>query len=339
MIRLHLIPETPDDGPPWSCAEVRLLRPYRHAALAGRFEVTQGRRLPPGRIHVVAMQRSGPAGATQAEIEELLRAIRSRGARLVYDIDDDLLSTHPVAGVERYLATQRPRIRFLLREADLVVASTAALAARLAPFNARRVVWRNALDDALVPRTTPAEGGRRIGYFGTLSHLPDLMAIVASLERAIPSSRGAAIELCGIAEDPRLRLLFAGRMATTLRPVQGDYARFHRMLATEAAWAAGLAPLRDGHFNRAKSDIKALDYAAAGIAPVVADHAVYADWPDGETALRAAPERFGEAAARLLDDEALRIGIARRARAYLLERRVLSVAAPALGAAVDEMLG
>jgi glycosyltransferase involved in cell wall biosynthesis len=338
MIHLHLIPETPAHGPVWSCAEIRLLRPYQHASLRRLLQVTNGPALPIGRVDVVVLQRGGWPGATLAAIVDLVRAARHRGAKLVYDIDDDLLSSHPVAEIEDVLGPQRPRIRFLLREADLVIAATATLANRLQALNPRRIVWRNALDEALLPDPVPLSRSADIGYFGTHSHLPDLMAIVASLQAAASAVPDARIELCGISDDPRLRLLFAGRLATSLRPVQGHYANFHRMLAHEFGWRVGLAPLLGGPFNHGKSDIKVLDYAAAGIPAVVADQPAYDDWDDGKTVLRATPDGFGQAVVRLLHDEDLSRSIARQARERLLTSRVLSVAAPLLGTAIENLL-
>ena len=338
MIHLHLIPETPAHGPAWSCAEIRLLRPYQHASLRRFLQVTHGPDLPVGRVDVVVLQRGGLPGATLAAMVDLVRAVRHRGARLVYDIDDDLLSPHPVAEVEDVLVQQRPKIRFLLREADLVIAATAPLADRLQALNPRQIVWRNALDEALLPCPAPERRSADIGYFGTHSHLPDLMAIVASLQAAASAVPGARFELCGISDDPRLRLLFAGRLTTSLLPVQGHYAHFHRMLAHEAGWRVGLAPLLGGPFNRGKSDIKVLDYAAAGIPAVVANQPAYDDWDDGKTVLRATLDGFGQAVVRLLQDEDLRRSIARQAREHLLAKRVLSVAAPMLGTAIENLL-
>lgn len=338
MIRLHLVPETPQTGPVWSCAEIRLVRPYRHASLRALFEVTQGHALPPGRIDVVVLQRGGPVGADLGSIVALVRELRARGAKLVYDIDDDLLGRHPVPAVESVIALWRPKIRFLLREADLVVTSTVTLAERLRGFGPRIVVWPNALDERLVQATVASDPSAEIGYFGTFSHLPDLMTVVGSIDAAAAGMAGARFELCGISDDPRLHGLFAPNLRTLMRPIVGNYADFHAMLANEAAWRVGLAPLADSVFTRAKSDIKLLDYAAAGIATVATAHPVYADWTDGETVMTATPDSFGAAVARLLADAEVRRVLAARAREKLLDTRVLARTAPALGAAVQTAL-
>jgi glycosyltransferase involved in cell wall biosynthesis len=331
MIRVHLIPETPASGQAWACAQIRLLRPYGHRSLARHLTVSAAAALPQGRVDAVVMQRGGPVEASLADLVELVRKIRARGARFIYDLDDDLLARHPAMEVEQAIDRSRPKIRFLLREADIVTVSTTPLAERLLHFNERITVWENALDETLIPEARkPAESGADIGYFGTHSHLQDLLAIVEPLESAAANRQmRPTLELCGLTNDQRIAQLFRHSMAVSLRSVQGDYTRFHQMLAQEARWAVGLAPLLPGSFNNSKSDIKALDYAAAGIPTVVSDVLPYADLP-AEATLRVATKDFGTAVFALLDDPSLQKRIAEGAHAYLMEKRILAVQAPAL---------
>lgn len=193
IIALHLIPETPSDGPAWTCAEIRLLRPYRHPSLANRLTVTVGNSLAGEKPDVVVLQRGGPVGSTLSEITELCAAIKAIGAKIVYDLDDDLLARHPSAPVERYLEGMRPKVRFLLREADAIIVSTPVLADRLRARVNSVAIWRNALDEALVPRLADAPHAADLGYFGTNSHLQDLMAVIYSLATA--AARGGEIEV------------------------------------------------------------------------------------------------------------------------------------------------
>ena len=288
IIALHLIPETPSDGPAWTCAEIRLLRPYRHPSLANRLTVTVGNSLAGEKPDVVVLQRGGPVGSTLSEITELCAAIKAIGAKIVYDLDDDLLARHPSAPVERYLEGMRPKVRFLLREADAIIVSTPVLADRLRARVNSVAIWRNALDEALVPRLADAPHAADLGYFGTNSHLQDLMAVIYSLATA--AARGGEnprFELCGISEDPRIAGLLPHRFAIRQRPIEGRYSHFHAMLANEAHWVVGLAPLLSGEFNDAKSDIKALDYAASGIPVVVSDVRAYQDLDATRTVDRA----------------------------------------------------
>jgi hypothetical protein len=287
---------------------------------------------------MVVMQRTGLLGNGLMEVVDLVARVKGRGTRLVYDLDDDLLTRHPDPATELWLEGMRPKIRFLLREADLVTVSTTILAERLNAFNSRIFVWPNALDETLLVPAGTRPSAADIGYVGTHTHLPDLMSIVASLERVGSVIPGTRLELCGISEDPRIAQLGSGQLITSVRRVEGQYCRFHRMLGIEAAWKVGLAPLSAGQFNSAKSDIKLLDYTAAGIAAVVSDNVAYRDWDDGDTILRARNDAYDVAVLRLLQDDELRLGLVRRAREYLVEHRVLAVAVPRLLAALQQLL-
>jgi glycosyltransferase involved in cell wall biosynthesis len=337
MIPLHLIPETPPDGPPWACAEIRLLRPYRHSSLANRLKVTLGRTLGGEKPAIVVLQRGGPVGARLPDIIELCSAIKAIGAKIIYDLDDDLLAPHPSAPVERDLEEIRPKVRFLLREADAVIVSNPVLSVRLQRRVSNVAVWENALDEALVPTLTKAPRNACLGYFGTHSHLRDLMAIVNSLATSAPQGSGKPkLELCGISDDPRIVGLVSHRFDVRRRPLQAHYSGFHAMLAA-SRWTVGLAPLLPGEFNDAKSDIKVLDYAAAGIPVVVSDACAYRHL-DATIVLRAPIAEFGNAVFSLLHDEARRDEMTTAAHRDLLENRVLAKRAPDLLTILQKVL-
>lgn len=336
MIYVHLLPETPAQGPVWACAQIRLLRPFRHASVRHRIAVTTGRKLPTHRVDVLVTQRAGPPDMAADELHHLIREVRRREITLVVDIDDDLLATHLDYQVEQHLEGIRPNVRFLLREADVVVASTSMLAERVARFNRRVAVWRNALDESLLPVRADA-GGPDLGYFGTHSHLFDLLDVIPSLERAFARARvRPSIEFCGVTHDVRLTSLLARCGDVTLRDLEVHYESFHAMLAYHARWKVGIAPLRRCTFNDSKSDIKVLDYAAAGMCAVVSDGPVYADWEHGETVLRASTENFGDAVLELIQDSKLRRRMVEAARQELYAQRSLT---PSAGKLVDIVEG
>ena len=73
------------------------------------------------------------------------------------------------------------------------------------------------------------------------------------------------------------------------------YPGFVNWITQQQGWDVGLAPLADTAFNRCKSAIKTLDYAALGLAVVASDVAAYrgslADGPGGMLA-REPPRRL-----------------------------------------------
>jgi glycosyltransferase involved in cell wall biosynthesis len=338
MIRVHLLPEMAAERPATPCAQIRLLRPYQHASVQSKFDVSVGRRLPRGSFDVVVTQRGGPVGTTMDDVVDLVREVRRRGAKLVYDLDDDLLAPHPVAEMEMGLRPHRSRVRFLLREADLVTVSTAVVRDHIAAIARRCVVVPNGLDERLIPPLQTERSGADVGYFGTATHMPDFMAIRGAIERsAARSGRAMRLELFGVSNDPRLRLLSGGHLWVKYMAEIDAYDDFHATLARDGCWKIGLAPLERSIFNDAKSDIKVLDYAACSIAVVAADSPVYADW-DSAMIERAPHEDFDQAIGRLLEDDDHRVALVRNAHDHLLQTRTLTQMAPQIARAVEAIL-
>lgn len=300
--------------------------------MADRVEVTVGGTLPSGRVDAVITQRSGPYAATKEDVEALLRQVRRRRIPLLYDIDDDLLVQHPSAKIDFDLESIRPRVRVLAREADLVLVSTEVLASRMRALNPHVVVWPNALDERLIePLIEESEDAPLFGYFGTFSHLQDLMKVVQPIEVALAQlAFRPRVELCGISEDARVGQLFANHADMKTLPVDADYYRFMRERQRQLRWRVGIAPLAENSFNQAKSDMKILDYAAFGIPIICTDCTSYKTARDGQIALKVPNERFGEALLELLDNHELRRRLREDARDWLMQTRVLDCCLPAL---------
>jgi glycosyltransferase involved in cell wall biosynthesis len=94
----------------------------------------------------------------------------------------------------------------------------------------------------------------------------------------------------------------------------------------QPAWHIGLAPLLDTPFNRCKSPIKALDYAALGLATLASDTPAYrgsiADGPAGQLVPND-PVAWHAALDWLIRDQALRRSFACQARLAFAERGTL----------------
>lgn len=332
-MRIHVMPEIPDRDTQWACAAIRLIRPFQHRTIQQRAQVTFGSDIPSHGVEMFVIQRSGPRGFTLADAVELHRTARRLGARIVYDIDDDLLSEHPSEKTDREVDPTRPVIRFLLGVADLVITSTGHLRDRVAPLAKQTAVWCNAIDETLIiqgevapPRQPPV-----IGYYGTPSHDADLLPIRAPLDRVL-MERGAGwgLELCGILPGGAERVWFPHASTSATRPGIGHYPEFLKNMQQDLGWAIGLAPLNDNSFNRYKSDIKFLEYAVFGVPAVFADLDAYHTVEDGQTGLLAKPDGWYAAITRLMDDDGLRSSIVRNARTLVLETRTLAHAAPGL---------
>jgi hypothetical protein len=190
--------------------------------------------------------------------------------------------------------------------------STPALATTLAALRQDVRVVPNGLDERLwidpLPLRDPRGGPVRILCMGTATHEGDFAMIESALERL----KGAfdahvSIDLLGVSTRADLpKWLNRPGMPMT---ATGSYPGFVHWMTQQPAWDIGLAPLADSGFNRCKSAIKTLDYAALGMAVVASDTDVYrGSLADGQGGVLAANDAgaWFVTLCRLVRDDGLR---------------------------------
>ncbi len=321
-------------GLPHGSAYIRLLQPLTHPSIAGRFYVTPAPVYFGQEAEIVLVDRHWRPDCTPEMAAQLAADVRQRRAKLVYQLDDDLLAlpvTTPAAQAKREI------VATFLREADGVLVSTPALRARYASLNSQIRVVGNALDERLLvvgASLAPTDGGRVVlGYMGTLTHDEDLRLILPALVETA-ASLAVPLELQiigGVADFRTLAQLEQLPFPVIHRtPPSPEYPQFLPWFTANVRWDIALAPLCDTPFNRAKSDIKFLDYAALGAAGVYSDLPVYAgSVRHGETGLLAANDTASwvHALRSLIEQPVLRQELAANARRYLYNERILAVRA------------
>ncbi len=323
------------DVPGAACPELRLQRPL--GACADRIDLSFCVHLEPqGRISVdsdslaradvVVLQRFFPQAGTAPLLEQLLGGQRP----LVYETDDFLLEIPEGNPAHAGSAAVCGWIARTLRAASAVSVSTLGLREALAPWRADAQVLPNLVDRRLFEAPVRARGRTlRIGYVGTATHARDLAVLEPALERLV-QLYGERIQLVWFGcHTPRLARLPRSEVI----PFDLSYASYASRLR-DARLDLVLVPLADNTFNRSKSNIKWLELSAAGVPGVFADLAPYrASVEPGATGLlaRAEPEAWLEAIARMLEDEPLRVAIARRAQAEVLARFSLEAGAARFG--------
>ncbi|MBF4613849.1 hypothetical protein [Curtobacterium sp. VKM Ac-1376] len=264
-------------------AHVRVVRRTEHLAASGTAEVRQvdpaafvdGSDTTP--YAAVLVQRDILPRAT---VPRFLDTAAARGIRIVAEVDDDFFTASGRARLARaeYDPDRLASIDALVRGADTVVVSTPELAEVVRPVARHVTIVPNALDAELW--TTAAteddddrpDGEHRVLYMGTLTHAADLELLRDVFDDlATVDGTPIRLEVIGVTEEGG---------ADWFRRVEvpdGHYPAFSRWLvAHRERWRAGVAPLRDEEFNRAKSDLKFLEYTALGLPAVVSDRPSYA---------------------------------------------------------------
>ncbi|HEX2941484.1 MAG TPA: glycosyltransferase [Rhodopila sp.] len=328
--RVAIVPERFENGLLTPCAYIRLVQPLCHPAVGADFDVVlrDVHDVLLDDVDVIITQRFAPPD--QPSAGRLIAHARACNATLIYDLDDDLLNiprNHPDAAELRPLASVA---RAMLKAADMVWVSTQSLCRIVAPLHPDAIVIENRLDERIwahEPVPEPHWGGPvRILCMGTTSHTHDFALIEPALIR-LKADYGdrVQIDVLGMTDGHQL----APGLNRIGPPVQAtrSYPRFVQWLTSvPPGWDIGLAPLLDSPFNRCKSPIKALDYAALGMAVLASDVSVYrgsiADGTAGQLVPND-PASWFHALEGLIRNRDLRQSIGSRARETFLRQGTL----------------
>lgn len=249
--------------------------------------------------------------------------------RRVFELDDDLLNVDPTSGAARaFYNDPALRGRFLenIRSADAVTVSTPYLAEVVRAeygVDAPVHVLPNCLDPAVFDLAPVVQAGpMTVGWAGSDTHRGDFEYVRGPLRRFFARHPGIGFTMMGV--DYRHVVGAAWGRLREWVPIWSDPLAYMRRLD----WQVGLAPLAPTQFNRCKSALKALEYAARGIVVIASDVEPYRLFVrHGETGfLVSRDHEWGEYLELLAADPGLRarIGAAAReqARAFTIDKHV-----------------
>lgn len=201
----------------------------------------------------------------------ILREARRLGKPVLIDLDDWLLDVPSEHGDADFFRT-RPRretIRTALRAADGITASTEVIAEYCKALGVDVHVLPNAVDCELFTKLPRGEEPLTIAFCGSPSHYEDVPLIAPALNQVLRDHLND------------VRVVSVGCPIPGLQGLAG-YTHHEFVAATEYPRLLsdlrvdiGLAPLQDTYFNRAKSDVKYLEYAATGAATIASSVAPY----------------------------------------------------------------
>jgi tetratricopeptide (TPR) repeat protein len=244
---------------------------------------------------------------------------RARGRATVVEASDYYFDVQPFNPGSLAWAdpARRECLTHLLGAADAVQTTSAALGRHWKRWARRVAVFANQLPD--VPPLSRRSGPLTVGWAGSGSHLADWYAVAPVVQAWLESH-----------PDVRLAVMTDEQARSFVRlPAE----RYHfRGLGTLAEYLAflrtldvGLAPLLPTEFNRCRSDLKHLEYAAHGVVGVYSDLEPFRGVVrHGQTGLlfRSADE-LRRCLDALISDAALRDGIRQRAYENVLTHRLL----------------
>ena len=260
----------------------------------------------------------------------VMDALKKQGVAIVVDVDDDFLALtpkHPVWHDIHPKTTASGKSWVTLREAcrlaDLVTVSTDALAHR---YGQRAVVVRNGIPQAyLGMERTGTHVPPLLGWSGFANMHPGDLEVVSDSVASLCNSGHARFRAIG-GRDTASRLgLKAAEHQSPVRLATFDYAR------AMAELDIGIAPLADTAFNRAKSWLKPLEYAALGVPWVGSASVEYARLQaEGAGSLASRPREWMRELRRLLESADLRLSEAARGRQVAAAHTIEQTMAPQL---------
>jgi len=222
-----------------------------------------GRRPP---SHVLVGQRISNEGTSKRWRDA------AGDVRRVFELDDDLLNVDLGSAAARLFyndGTVRRRFLENVRSADAVTVSTPYLAEVVrteyeveAPVH----VLPNCLDPAVFDLAPVVQAGpMTVGWAGSDTHRGDFEYVRGPLRRFFGRHPGIGATFMGV--DYRHVVGAPWARLVPWVPIWSDPLAYMRRLD----WQVGLAPLAPTQFNRCKSPLKALEYAARGIVVIASD--------------------------------------------------------------------
>ena len=248
-------------------------------------------RLPLGELarqgHEVAMSEGGTGDAAKGyelviaqrtdkyDALPVWRRMKSH-ARLVYEIDDDVFSTSPVNWMAHRVyrnADVQDAVAHAAEVADLVTVTTEHLAGVMRRFNANVLVIPNHVPAGILDIERPRRDRVTVGWAGGASHAADIAMVAKHLRRLVDQEK-VDLHVIGTDYSPTIQ------RPCRFTPWDKDLMTYYRGIDFDI----GIAPLTGSEFDRSKSHIKALEYAALGIPVVATDLEPYRDFViDGVT--------------------------------------------------------
>lgn len=248
--------------------------------------------------------------------------LKSQGKRIVVDMDDDLSCIHPLnpAWVPYNSSTIDMHWQWSLKcceIADVVVCATEALAEKYGFGHGIVVPNHIQASNLSIERTPDPNRLVRVGWAGlTATHPKDLGVTHGAINQAIAATKGKS-KFMALGDSKAFQDLGVRHRAPSEAQNGVPFTAYPRFISQ---LDIGIVPLEDSEFNRAKSWLKALEYASVGAVPVVSPTPDNMRIVDAGAALAAAgPKDWIEHIKFLIENDEERLALQKRAREFAAE--------------------
>jgi hypothetical protein len=245
---------------------------------------------------------------------ELVRRLAGQGVAVVWDKDDDISATprrvpaYKAYGGRRGVKNGFARSVELAASASLMTTPSAHLAGRYRDLGVEHVeVIENHIAAEDLATGRPRHQGVVIGITAAGEHAEDFKALRIDrvLQRLLRTHEGVRVVTIGWGHD-----------LPASRHVHHHYVPIEELVATEREFDIGLAPLADTAFNRARSNVKLKEYAAAGAMWLASPVGPYVGMGEAQGGVLVADDDWYAALERYVLDFRARALLAERARSW-----------------------
>lgn len=286
-----------------ACGYYRVRLPLDHMKANGLDVQHHREGVVPDDTDVFVGQRTGAPG-----YELFWLSLWRKGHKMVWETDDDLWTIDPTnqRAVREFTPPMLEAMERVARISHMVTVSTEPLAEVMSKYNSNVVVLPNHIDGALLEVERPRRDRVTIGWAGGDSHFKDWAMVAPRLRRFL--ARNPAVDFHAIGAN----YLDGNGISGRHTPWASDLFDYYRTIDFDI----GIAPLIFSRFNRSKSAIKAIEYAALGIPVIASDAEPYQPFvKDGVTGFLVRHDHEWEARLRdLVNDADMREEMGRNAK-------------------------
>jgi glycosyltransferase involved in cell wall biosynthesis len=213
---------------------------------------------------------------------EMLQTAQHMEKTVLFEIDDNVHAVHrnsPVYNDFRPGSPAYEGVRMVMQKCDGLFTSSAELASQYADWSKRTWVLPNCVDIGIRDWDTPIErhpdlvGKVVIGWAGSITHQDDwapLMGVIPEVLEKYPQAVFALVSAYQTVDIFVEKLQLPADRIVRLDPV--PFARYPEL---PAQFDIGLAPVVNTEFNRAKSDLKLIEYGCRRVPYVASRIAPY----------------------------------------------------------------
>ena len=269
-----------------------------------------------GRFDVVLLQRQ-----FRHKVLAFGLKLQQAGARIVYELDDDLLHVPKWNPADKIFGKQTVRdgIEYFISQVDAMFVATNGLRSGYSGYCDNIHVLPNSIDFLTIfPAANPNTRLPVICWQGTRTHGRDVAIAKSGIARLAQDTDIILKMWSGFnldSNEPEFDILGAETLPVV--PFGGFYQMFGQV-----GTYIGLAPLSGEEFNKSKSNLKFLEYTAYNAVTVASDFGPYQESiEDGQTGILVSDNAdWYDKVRMLLDDQSLYDRILKNAQELVREK-------------------